>query len=46
MNGRSSTFGGLLGNVLLTLGVIAALIWVCQEYVGPVVRYLLPGIDL
>lgn len=46
MIGRSSTFGGLLGNVLLVGFVIAGLFIFCREYIAPIIRYLAPGVEL
>jgi hypothetical protein len=46
MNGRSSTFGGMLAYGLLLAGAFVALVWVCEEYVGPIIRYLMPGVEL
>lgn len=44
MNGRSSTFGGLLGYTLLIGFGIAGVVIVFQEIVGPIIRFLMPEV--
>lgn len=46
MSGRSSTFGGLLGNVLLFgFGIYMGYL-IVEGIIAPIVRFLMPGVEL